>query len=341
MPSPEKPTGIEEAIQPQQMVDQLELPPLSIADLVSGQLPLMKSLLVCPPPTLDFTSLVPKSDELIVGSIKFDVPKSDELIVGSIKFNDSSCYKGTLKNGVPFGLGTCMWADGNNYDGEWRNGVMHGFGTYMWTSGQRYDGEWRESRRFVRSQSLRLKAAGGDLMGSALSSHEERHSDSTPPLVTPQPSVWHGGDDKSQPTATTPTSAGHPAALQTPINSAPQDHPTGYHAADSSVNDTATVCVTNASPNMGSLVRDSRAPVADSVCDGPAPKLAEKKLYIRKFEDGKLVREDKLTKDEIKNKKNRNREKTTTFVSLKAEKKLCNRNFEDGKLVREGKLTKD
>lgn len=67
----------------------------------------------------------------------------DSIVVDTIIFNDSSKYVGTLKNGVPSGLGTCTWADRNQYDGEWRQGLMHGFGTYTWTSGQRYDGEWK------------------------------------------------------------------------------------------------------------------------------------------------------------------------------------------------------
>lgn len=66
-----------------------------------------------------------------------------DLVVDTIVFNDGSKYSGTLKNGVPDGLGTCTWKDGNKYDGEWRAGLMHGFGTYIWTSGQRYDGEWK------------------------------------------------------------------------------------------------------------------------------------------------------------------------------------------------------
>ncbi len=52
-------------------------------------------------------------------------------------------YYGTLKNGVPEGLGSCLWPDGAKYDGEWRAGLMHGFGTYVWKSGQRFDGEWK------------------------------------------------------------------------------------------------------------------------------------------------------------------------------------------------------
>ncbi len=61
----------------------------------------------------------------------------------TILFEDGSQYTGTLRAGLPDGLGTCTWTDGNTYDGEWRGGVMHGFGTYLWASGQRYDGEWK------------------------------------------------------------------------------------------------------------------------------------------------------------------------------------------------------
>lgn len=69
-------------------------------------------------------------------------------MVDAIVFADGSQYNGTLRMGVPDGLGTCVWKDGNQYDGEWRHGVMHGFGTYLWTSGQRYDGQWRVSEGF-------------------------------------------------------------------------------------------------------------------------------------------------------------------------------------------------
>lgn len=58
---------------------------------------------------------------------------------------DGSKYYGTLKGGMPDGLGTRIWPDGSQYDGEWRAGHMHGFGTYVWKSGQRYDGEFRVS----------------------------------------------------------------------------------------------------------------------------------------------------------------------------------------------------
>ncbi len=65
----------------------------------------------------------------------------------TIVFDDGSMYTGTVRAGLPDGLGTCAWKDGNRYDGEWRQGLMHGFGTYIWTSGQRYDGEWKVRRR--------------------------------------------------------------------------------------------------------------------------------------------------------------------------------------------------
>eukprot|EP00878_Enallax_costatus_P012911 GHUV01013483.1.p1 GENE.GHUV01013483.1~~GHUV01013483.1.p1 ORF type:complete len:608 (+),score=218.88 GHUV01013483.1:178-2001(+) len=66
-----------------------------------------------------------------------------DVFVGS----DGAKYYGTLRNGVPSGVGTCIWPNNCHYDGEWRNGVMHGFGTYVWANGQRYDGEWKDGRR--------------------------------------------------------------------------------------------------------------------------------------------------------------------------------------------------
>eukprot|EP00199_Chlamydomonas_sp_CCMP681_P004155 CAMPEP_0119115256 /NCGR_PEP_ID=MMETSP1180-20130426/50338_1 /TAXON_ID=3052 ORGANISM="Chlamydomonas cf sp, Strain CCMP681" /NCGR_SAMPLE_ID=MMETSP1180 /ASSEMBLY_ACC=CAM_ASM_000741 /LENGTH=78 /DNA_ID=CAMNT_0007104143 /DNA_START=28 /DNA_END=260 /DNA_ORIENTATION=+ len=43
-----------------------------------------------------------------------------EVTYDTLTFDDSSCYTGTLRVGMPDGLGTCTWADGNEYDGEWR-----------------------------------------------------------------------------------------------------------------------------------------------------------------------------------------------------------------------------
>jgi hypothetical protein len=66
-----------------------------------------------------------------------------DFVVDTFVGSDGSRYYGTLRNGVPSGLGTCIWPNNCHYDGEWRNGVMHGFGTYVWKNGQRYDGEWK------------------------------------------------------------------------------------------------------------------------------------------------------------------------------------------------------
>jgi hypothetical protein len=65
-------------------------------------------------------------------------------------------YYGTLRNGCPEGLGSCLWSDGAKYDGEWRVGLMHGFGTYVWKSGQRFDGE-----RKVRAAPAAAASRGG------------------------------------------------------------------------------------------------------------------------------------------------------------------------------------
>jgi hypothetical protein len=70
-------------------------------------------------------------------------PAMEHFSVGNFTGPDESRYYGTLKNGVPEGLGSCSWGDGAKYDGEWRAGLMHGFGTYVWKSGQRFDGEWK------------------------------------------------------------------------------------------------------------------------------------------------------------------------------------------------------
>jgi hypothetical protein len=71
-----------------------------------------------------------------------------DYVVDNYRAPDGSRYTGTLKGGLPNGLGTCVWQNGSQYDGEWRSGLMHGFGTYVWPTGQRYDGEWKVRRRW-------------------------------------------------------------------------------------------------------------------------------------------------------------------------------------------------
>jgi 1-phosphatidylinositol-4-phosphate 5-kinase len=73
-----------------------------------------------------------------------------DFVVDTFVGADGSRYYGTLRNGVPSGLGTCIWPNNCHYDGEWRNGVMHGFGTYVWKNGQRYDGEWKVCKALLR-----------------------------------------------------------------------------------------------------------------------------------------------------------------------------------------------
>jgi hypothetical protein len=36
-----------------------------------------------------------------------------DIEVGVLTFSDASEFKGTLKHGIPDGLGECVWADGN------------------------------------------------------------------------------------------------------------------------------------------------------------------------------------------------------------------------------------
>jgi MORN repeat len=70
-------------------------------------------------------------------------PPPLDYVVDAFIGSDGSRYYGTLRNGVPSGLGTCIWPSHCHYDGEWRGGLMNGFGTYVWSNGQRYDGEWK------------------------------------------------------------------------------------------------------------------------------------------------------------------------------------------------------
>ena len=39
--------------------------------------------------------------------------QGEDVTVGTLTFVDGSVYTGTLRNGMPDGLGACVWKDGN------------------------------------------------------------------------------------------------------------------------------------------------------------------------------------------------------------------------------------
>ena len=43
----------------------------------------------------------------------------EDRTVGTVAFNDGSTYTGTIRNGLPDGLGTCIWKDGNKASVTW------------------------------------------------------------------------------------------------------------------------------------------------------------------------------------------------------------------------------
>jgi len=196
--------------------------------------------------------------------------------VDSIHFNDGSTYHGTLKNGVPYGLGTCIWKDGNQYDGEWKNGLMHGFGTFLWTSGQRYDGEWKDGKRD--GMGVKIYADGSSFTGFWKDCRKHGVGVFVPPA--PEKKNFLGlkkdGDAAADGERTGP--------LQT-VMDALEAFPRSQ---------------TLTQAGTSQLNRAPNTLAADSVLTGPTMAPQKKTLFIRKFDEGRLLREDKLTREEMK-----------------------------------------
>ena len=57
--------------------------------------------------------------------------------------DDSVKYEGEVENGIPNGIGQCVWSHGKKYVGEWKNGKQNGQGTETGSDGRKYEGEFK------------------------------------------------------------------------------------------------------------------------------------------------------------------------------------------------------
>jgi S1-C subfamily serine protease len=62
------------------------------------------------------------------------------------KTHDGGKYVGELKDGLPNGRGTLIYANGNTYVGEFKDGNKHGQGKYSYVNGDKYVGAFREGK---------------------------------------------------------------------------------------------------------------------------------------------------------------------------------------------------
>ena len=81
-------------------------------------------------PTEDVNSLAPNSVQ--------------HYETGRLTYEDGSTYEGGIKNGVPHGHGTAVWANGTTYTGEFMDGEAQGQGTTVWSNGDTYTGELKD-----------------------------------------------------------------------------------------------------------------------------------------------------------------------------------------------------
>jgi 1-phosphatidylinositol-4-phosphate 5-kinase len=130
-------------------------------------------------------------------------------------------YTGTVRNGLPSGLGTATCPDGASYDGEWSGGRPHGFGTLVWPSlssssssggggggdgagarGGRYDGELRHGLRD--GVGVRTYADGGVYDGSWRGGRKHGLGVYRPPTAQTTPPQPHEGATPPPPRRSAP-----------------------------------------------------------------------------------------------------------------------------------------
>ena len=61
-----------------------------------------------------------------------------------LRFGDDQVYKGGVRNGERYGLGTNQWPNGQAYSGEWQNDSRNGRGTHIWKDGRTVTGTWKD-----------------------------------------------------------------------------------------------------------------------------------------------------------------------------------------------------
>ncbi len=77
------------------------------------------------------------------GTLCFHVTR----VKGLVSCPDGGHYQGELQNGLPHGIGECIYPNGDCYIGTWVNGLWHGLGICFYPNGDYYAGKWKEGKK--------------------------------------------------------------------------------------------------------------------------------------------------------------------------------------------------
>lgn len=192
------------------------------------------------------------------------------------------------------GFGTFLWTSGQRFDGEWQEGRRDGVGVKQYSDGSTFDGLWKEGKKH-----------GVGLFRPKVSSGPASGSSALPPVGSfrklPPQGFRFNRDLNAE---------GLPKESQQEDISGEEERdrksPGGKRQArgdsppplsqEGSVQKAAGLAPL--APRSASFRGQAQEPSlsTESVVAGPAIPPKKKDVYIRKFENGKLIREDKLDK---------------------------------------------
>ena len=251
--------------------------------------------------------------------------------LGTCTWVDGNSYDGEWKNGTMHGFGTFLWTSGQRFDGEWRDGRRDGVGVKKYSDGSTFDGLWKDGKKhgvglfrphvatapqigtttLLQSGSFRMLPQGlrfgRDSTGEGLGGggggggwkegHQREGDDSTFPTTSAVTGNERRSPSKRQTRGDSPPpplqegGTGPRMVVQGQGGSGGQGGGTGPRV----------VVVGGEAPLVPRSIsfrgQAKDLPLStESVVAGPAIPPKKKDVYIRKFEDGKLIREDKLDK---------------------------------------------
>ncbi|KAK9815279.1 hypothetical protein WJX72_000998 [[Myrmecia] bisecta] len=196
--------------------------------------------------------------------------------LGKKWYANGDTYEGLWKAGKSDGPGRYKWKNRNEYDGEWRAGKMHGQGTLKWNTGDRYDGEFKDGEE--------------DGLGVF-----------TWPDSSTYDGFWRNGkkhgigvyrpaeQTKRQTTAFEHVSAAssvtlpHADMAEESVSERPVPNPSVSGPASASLDAPREAQAEAEYGRTGSTGRNERAET----------------VYIREYEDGRLIREDPVSGEEL------------------------------------------
>lgn len=81
------------------------------------------------------------------GKYKGEMKDGKQYGVGTYTWAEGGTYHGEHKDDMRQGCGIYTWADGNRYEGEYKSNLKEGYGIFYWKLGDRYEGQWKSDKK--------------------------------------------------------------------------------------------------------------------------------------------------------------------------------------------------